>query len=351
MAEIYAFLLEKSLVTVGFFLLVLGIVAFTTWGERRFAGFFQDRLGPNRAGPAGILQVVADGVKFFMKEEFIPDRAAKALFVIAPGISFTAAALIIAAIPFGDRIVVAGREILLQIADIHIGILYVLAVSSLTVYGFIIGGWASNNKYSLMGGLRASSQMISYEIAMGLAIVALLVVHGTPSLRMIVLQQSGPIWHWSIFTQPIGFIIFLVASYAECGRVPFDLPEAENELVVGYLTEYSAMKFGLFMFGEYVHMTLASALMATLYFGGWTIPWVSIPENPTVWWGLLSVAVFWAKTFFFMFVFIWVRWTIPRFRYDQLMALGWKKLIPLGVFNIFLTSGLLLVFQRIGWAQ
>ncbi len=350
-----AFIVEKAIVTVFIFVVVLAIVAYATLGERKIAGFFQDRHGPNRAGIGkyklwGLLQPLADGVKFFMKEEFIPDRAHKILFVITPTISFTAAGCLMAAIPFGDRIMIAGREVMLQIADINIGILYILAISSLSVYGIALGGWASNNKYSLMGGLRATSQMISYEIAMGLAIVALLIDHGSPSLRVIVMQQAGPIWHWSVFSHPIGFIIFYIATFAECGRVPFDLPEAENELVGGYHTEYSSMKFGLFMFGEYVHMTLACALITTLYFGGWNIPWVMPPETPTLLWGLLSFGVFWIKALFFMFVFMWVRWTIPRFRYDQLMNLGWKKLIPLGIFNIFLTAGLLLLFQKLGIA-
>ncbi|MFH0881433.1 MAG: NADH-quinone oxidoreductase subunit NuoH [bacterium] len=351
MPEIYAYLIEKSAVLIIMFVAVLMVVAWTTLAERKYAGFFQDRHGPNRAGPWGLLQPIADGVKFFMKEEFIPDRANKVLFVIAPTFTFMAGGFLMAVIPFGDRIVIFGREVVLQIADLNVGILYILAISSLSVYGIITGGWASNNKYSLMGGLRASSQMISYEIAMGLALVALILDHGSLSLRQIVLNQTGAIWHWSIFCHPIGFIIFMTAAFAESARIPFDLPEAENELVGGYHTEYSAMKYGLFMLGEYVHMTIASGLMATLYFGGWSIPWVTPPVNPTIWWGLLTMAVFWAKTFFFMFVFIWVRWTIPRFRYDQLMALGWKRLIPLGVFNIFFTAVLLTVFQALGVAK
>lgn len=350
MPEIYAFLIEKTSVTLLVFVALLAVAAWTTLSERKYAGFFQDRHGPNRAGPWGLLQPIADGVKFFMKEEFTPDRANKWLFILAPTFTFMAAYMLMAVIPMGDRMIIFGREVILQVADLNIGILYILAFGSLAVYGSMMGGWASNNKYSLMGGLRASSQTISYEIAMGLALVALLLDHNTLSLRQIVLQQGGAIWHWSIFTQPIGFVIFLVASFAEAGRVPFDLPEAENELVGGYHTEYSSMKFALYMFGEYIHMTLASGLLATLYFGGWQIPWVTPPEDPTIWWGLLTFAVFWIKTFFFMFVFIWVRWTIPRFRYDQLMALGWKRLIPLGVFNIFLTAVLLLLAQTFGWA-
>ncbi|MBS1262409.1 MAG: NADH-quinone oxidoreductase subunit H [Calditrichaeota bacterium] len=342
MSEIGAFLLEKTVVGSVMFGVTLGVVAYATLGERKLSGFFQDRHGPNRAGPWGLFQPIADGVKFFTKEEFIPDRANKALFVIAPTFTFMAAGFLIAVIPFGDRIVVNGREILLQIADVNIGILYILAISSLGVYGVITGGWASNNKYSLMGGLRSSSQMISYEIAMGLAVVALLIDHGTLSLRQIVLNQTGPIWQWSVFTHPLGFIIFYVSAFAEAARIPFDLPEAENELVGGYHTEYSAMKFGLFQFGEYTHMTLASGLIATLYFGGWSIPWLTAPAEPTVWWGLLTFAVFWIKTFFFMFVFIWVRWTLPRFRYDQLMGLGWKKLIPLAVLNILAMAAILI---------
>ncbi|MBZ0264477.1 NADH-quinone oxidoreductase subunit NuoH [bacterium] len=348
MTETIAFLIEKSIVAAGFFVVVLGVVAYATLGERKIAGYFQDRHGPNRAGPWGILQPIADGVKFFAKEDFIPDRADKILFVIAPTFTFMAAGFIMAVIPFGDRLTIFGREVLLQIADINIGILYILAISGLGAYGIVIGGWASNNKYSLMGGIRTSGQLISYEIAMGLAIVALLLDHGTMSLRTIVMQQSGAIWHWSVFTHPIGFMIFLVSAFAEASRMPFDLPEAENELVGGYHTEYSSMKFGLFQFGEYTHMTLASGLIITLYFGGWSIPFVPIPENPGILWGLLTFCAFWAKTLLMMFVFMWVRWTLPRFRYDQLMNLGWKKLIPLGIFNIVLTAGLLLVFQSMG---
>ena len=271
MPEIYAFLLEKTAILLIMFVAVLVVVAWTTLAERRYAGFFQDRLGPNRAGPLGLLQPIADGVKFFMKEEFIPDKANKVLFVIAPTFSFMAPGFLMAVIPFGDRVELFGRIIPLQIADLNVGILYILAISSLGVYGVIMGGWSSNNKYSLMGGLRASSQMISYEIAMGLALVALILDHGTLSLNQIVWNQTGPIWHWSVFSHPIGFVIFLVAAFAESARVPFDLPEAENELVAGFHTEYSAMKYGLFMLGEYIHMTIASALMATLYFGGWSI--------------------------------------------------------------------------------
>jgi len=351
MPELYAFLIEKSLVTLFVFVAVLVVVAWTTLAERVYAGYFQDRLGPNRAGPFGLLQPIADGVKFFMKEEFIPDRSNKVLFVLAPTFTFMAAGFLMAVIPFGDRMTLWGREIVLQIADLNIGILYILAMSSLAVYGVVMGGWASNNKFSLMGGLRASSQMISYEIAMGLAIVALLMDHSTMSLRQIVLNQGGAIWHWSVFSHPLGFVIFLVAAYAEAGRVPFDLPEAEGELVGGFHTEYSAMKYGLFMLGEYIHMTIASGLMATLYFGGWQIPWVAAPENPGFWWGVLTFAAFWVKTFFFMFLFMWVRWTLPRFRYDQLMTLGWKRLIPLGLFNILLTAVILLVSQQLGWAN
>ncbi len=350
MTDIVLFLIVKSAVAVTMFVIVLGIVAYATLGERKIAGYFQDRHGPNRAGPWGILQPIADGTKFFFKEEFIPDRANKWLFVIAPTFTFIAAGSIMAAIPFGDRFFVGDYEVKLQIADINIGILYILAMSSMGVYGAMLGGWASNNKYSLMGGIRASSQTISYEIAMGLAIVALILDHATPSLRQIVLNQSGAIWHWSVFTQPIGFIIFFVASLAECGRVPFDLPEAENELVGGYHTEYSSMKFGLFQFGEYTHMTLAVGLIATLYFGGWNIPFVVPPEHPGIIWGLLTLGVFWAKALFFMFVFMWIRWTIPRFRYDQLMNLGWKSLIPLGIVNILVTAILLVIFQDLGWA-
>ncbi len=348
--ELLLFLLEKSLVAVTIFGVTLGVVAYATLGERKIAGWFQDRHGPNRAGPWGILQPLADGVKFFMKEDFIPDHAHKTLFIIAPTFTFMGAGFLMAVIPFGDRIMIAGREVLLQIADIHIALLYILAISGMSVYGITIGGWASNNKYSLMGGVRAVSQIISYEIPVGLALVALLMDQGTTSLREMVLNQGGAIWHWNVFSQPLGFLIFYVASFAEAARIPFDLPEAENELVGGYHTEYSSMKFGLFQFGEYTHMTLACGIIATLYFGGWQIPWVTPPAEPGILWGLLTFAVFWIKALVFMFIFMWVRWTLPRFRYDQLMHLGWKSLIPLGILNVVLTGVLLVLAMHFGWA-
>lgn len=320
------------------FLISLVIAMYSTYAERKIAAFFQDRVGPNRAGPWGILQPLADGGKMFLKEEIIPTNATPFLFIVGPSLAILTACIGSAVIPWGQNMVIGGKVIPLQVTDINVGILYIFGVVSLGVYGVMIGGWASNNKYSLLGAIRAASQNISYEISMGLSIIALLLVTGTLSLGEIAQQQHG--WHWNVLYQPVGFILFLVCAFAETNRTPFDLPECETELVGGYHTEYSSMKLGFYLFAEYINMFISSAVMATLYFGGYNYPgmdWVTAHVGPIAG-PLIGTAVFFAKIFLFIFFFMWVRWTIPRFRYDQLMDLGWKILIPLAIANIVVTG-------------
>lgn len=344
------FILEKAILIGGIITVSLVIAMYSTWAERKVAAFMQDRIGPNRAGWGGLLQPVADGVKLFMKEEIIPNASNKTLFILGPALAMLTAMMTSAVIPWGNKIEIFGRSVDLQIADINIGILYIFGVVSMGVYGIMIGGWASNNKFSLLAALRGASQMISYELAMGLAIIALLMLTGSLSLKTIVEQQSTG-W-WNIFYQPLGFLIFMVCAFAECNRTPFDLPEAENELNFGYHQEYSSMKLGFYLFAEYINMFISSTLMATLYFGGYDIPFVndanlvnSIGVNGTA--ALQAVALF-GKIFFFIFFFMWVRWTIPRFRYDQLMNLGWKGMIPLALLNMVVTGFIVLLKQN-GW--
>lgn len=316
------------------------IAMYSTYAERKFAAFFQDRIGPNRAGPFGILQPLADGVKMFMKEEIIPANADKALFLLGPSIAMLTACMTGVVIPWGDSLIINGREFVLQITDVNIGILYVFGVVSIGVYGIMIGGWASNNKFSLLGALRASSQMISYELAMGLSIIAVVMMTGTLSVRDIVQAQPG--MSWNVFIQPLGFLLFFICALAETNRTPFDLPECETELVGGYHTEYSSMKLGFYLFAEYINMFISSAVIVALYFGGYNFPFMdSLPLSHNLV-TMLGVVVFFMKIFFFIFVFMWIRWTIPRFRYDQLMRLGWKVLLPLAVLNIVITAVVLL---------
>jgi NADH-quinone oxidoreductase subunit H len=322
---------KMGLITV-LFLITLGIAAYSTYGERKVAAFLQDRLGPDRAGPFGILQPIADGVKMFMKEDFIPVNSSKWLFILAPGIFMFVACMTSAVIPWGTKLTLFGMNLDLQVADINIGILYIMGFVSLGVYGIMIGGWASNNKYSLYGAIRASSQMISYELAMGLSIIAVVMLTGTLSLREIAAGQTG--FGWNVLYQPLGFIIFFVCALAECNRAPFDMAECETELVGGYHTEYSSMKLGFFLFAEYINMFVSCAVISTVYFGGYNFPGI----DPNWLWGLMGPAVLFAKIFFFIFVFMWIRWTLPRFRYDQLMHLGWKGLIPLAILNMLLTG-------------
>ena len=324
------------------------IAMYATYAERKVAAILQDRRGPNRAGPFGILQPVADGLKLFFKEDIIPNMSSKMLFVLGPALAMLTAMMTSAVVPWGDKVHFFGRDISLQIADVNVGILYVFGVVSLGVYGIMIGSWASNNKFSLMGGIRAASQIISYELAMGISLIALLMITGTLSLKEMVVQQHSEGWHfgWNIIYQPLGFLIFLICAFAECNRTPFDLPEAENELIGGYHTEYSSMKLGFYLFAEYVNMFISSVIMATLFFGGYDCPFVNEANMAPNWAALLGVSVLMAKVVFFLFLFMWVRWTIPRFRYDQLMNLGWRILIPLALFNMLVTGALVLLKQN-----
>jgi len=310
------------------------------YAERRVSAFMQGRLGPNRVGPKGLLQPIADGIKFFMKEDLIPGGVDKPIYILAPAILLIPALMTFAVIPFGSSITIFGREIALQVADVNVGILYILALTSIGVYGIVLAGWSSNSKYSLLGGLRSSAQLISYELAMGLAVVSIILLAGSLRLNDIIADQQGHFLSWNVFKQPLAFLIFLVAVYAETNRLPFDLTEAEQELVGGYHTEYSSMKFAMFFMAEYANMITAAALTVTLFFGGWDVPFVN--ENSLGLVGvILSVLSFIFKIAFFLFLFIWTRWTFPRFRYDQLMKLGWKVLLPLALVNIFLTGGYL----------
>ncbi|MBN8836486.1 MAG: NADH-quinone oxidoreductase subunit NuoH [Sphingobacteriia bacterium] len=340
--------LEKLILIVVIILASLGIALYTTFAERKVAGILQDRPGPNRAGPFGLLQPFADGLKLIMKEEIIPNTSNKILFVLGPALAMTAALMTCAVVPWGDKVEVFGRTVKLQIADINVGILYVFAVVSLGVYGIMIGGWASNNKFSLMAALRGASQAISYELAMGISLIALLMTTGTLQLGEIVKQQQAPGHLWNIAYQPLGFLIFLVCAFAECNRTPFDLPEAENELNFGYHQEYSSMKLGFYLFAEYVNMFISSAIMATLFFGGYDIPFFDEAAHASMgnWLAVLGVISLMIKVVIFIFFFMWVRWTIPRFRYDQLMNLGWKSLLPLALANMLITGAVILWLHK-----
>ena len=317
-------------------LLIIGVMAMI-WAERRVSGWMQDRLGPNRVGFQGLLQPVADGIKFLFKEDLIPNHVDKPLYVLAPAMVLIPAMLTIAVVPFGSSITVLGHEIPLQIADINIGILYILAITSLGVYGVVLGAWASNNKYSLLGGLRSSAQMISYELTLGLAIIGVLMLTSSLHLRAIAEAQGAYPWHWNFLIHFPAFLAFVTAMFAETNRLPFDLAEAEQELVAGYHTEYSSMKFALFFMAEYMHMIVGSAVTVTLFLGGWHFFGLENVGGP-VWSGVISFGIFFAKTAIFLFIFIWVRWTLPRFRYDQLMNFGWKFLLPVTLTSIVVTG-------------
>ncbi len=338
-----ALIIEKSIFIVVIFAITMLMAMYSTLAERKIAAWLQDRVGPNRAGKGGILQPLADGLKLFSKEEFLPNTPNKFLFIVGPAISMSVALMTSAVIPWGDKLVIGGREVILQATDIDVAILYVFGVLSVGVYGIMIGGWASNNKFSLMSAMRASSQMISYEVAMGLSIIALLMMSGTLSLREIAAQQPG--MHWNVFYQPVGFLIFLICSFAETNRTPFDLAECEAELIGGYHTEYSSMRMGFYLFAEYAAMFISSTILAVLYFGAYNYPGMQwAVEN----WGVnianvIGIVVLFIKICLFIFFFMWVRWTIPRFRYDQLMRLGWKILIPLAIANIFVTGIVILM--------
>ncbi len=320
------------------------------YAERRLAAFIQDRLGPNRVGPQGAFQPIADGLKFLFKEDIIPLQADKALYLLAPAAILVPALVLFAVIPYGDRVELFGRTVQLQIADPDIGILFIFAVASLGIYGIIFGAWASNNKYSLLGGLRSAAQLVSYEVAMGLSVITVLMVTGSLRLSEVVSRQTdfliGPIPNWNVITQPLAFLIYVVAMFAETNRLPFDLPEAEQELVGGYHTEYSALKFAMFFMAEYANVTTFCALGTTLFLGGWHVPYLTALGLPQLIVAGIQVAAFIAKTAFLIFVMIWVRWTLPRFRYDQLMRLGWKVLLPLGLLNIFVVGVVLSIVHR-----
>lgn len=333
-----AFIIEKSVVIVVVFAITMLMAMYSTLAERKIAAWLQDRIGPNRAGIGGIFQPLADGLKLFSKEEFFPNTPNRFLFVVGPAIAMSTALMTSAVIPWGDKLHLFGRDIILQATDIDVALLYIFGVISVGVYGIMIGGWASNNKFSLMGAVRAASQMVSYEVAMGLSIIALLMMTGTLSLREIAAQQPG--MHWNVFYQPLSFLIFLICAFAETNRTPFDLAECESELIGGYHTEYSSMKMGFYLFAEYANMFISSTILAVLFFGGYNYPGMGWAiEN----WGvnvanIIGIAVLFAKICGFIFFYMWVRWTIPRFRYDQLMHLGWKILIPLSIANIVITG-------------
>lgn len=362
------------------FFVVVSTVPLLVWVERRGSAFMQNRLGPNRVGPLGLLQLAADAVKFIFKEAFVPDMADRTLYYMAPAMCLLPAMLTFAAIPLSTPFTVAGHTFKMQITDIHVGIIYIFAVASLGVYGILAAGWSSANKYSLLGALRASSQMISYEVAMGLSIIGILLKYKTFDLTQMIWAQTGPLnfrWHghtvelfsalpnWGIFFQPLAFILFFTAGFAETNRLPFDLPEGEAELVAGYHTEYGGFKFNMFFMGEYGHMMTSSALIVILFFGGYALPYaawgpaqvadywanhstvvaqllhISTVEAGTVLTMLTHLICFSAKMGFFLFVYVWVRWTLPRFRYDQLMDLGWKTMLPWSLANLGATTALL----------
>jgi NADH-quinone oxidoreductase subunit H len=346
----------------------LTVVVVLTWLERKGAAYIQDRRGPNRARIlgltlGGIFHPLADALKFLFKEDFIPDQAHRLFYQLAPMFALAPAVMTIAVIPFGPPVTIAGRTVSLQIADLNVGILYLFAISGMTVYGVVLAGWASNSKYPLLGALRSSAQMISYEVSLGLSVVGAIMVFRSVQLSEIVRVQGellfGVLPKWGIFVQPLGFILFLVALYAEANRTPFDLPEGESELVAGYHTEYGSFKFSMFMMAEYLHMVVGSAVLATLFFGGWQFPYLAdsgfvLPGGISLAvpaWGvlLLRIGSFVGKTLFFCWVFIWVRWTIPRFRYDQVMRLGWKVMLPLALLNIFVTGLVLLLIDQGGF--
>jgi NADH-quinone oxidoreductase subunit H len=332
------------------FNLILVGVALLTLAERRICAWMQDRLGPNRVGPQGLLQPAADGLKNFLKEETYPAQADRTLFTLAPLISFVPALLTFAVIPFAAPLPTPWGPVAMVVADLPVGFLYILAISSLGVYGIVLAGWSSNNKYSLLGGLRASAQMISYEISLGMSTVAVLLLAGNVTLSQVIAQQQQGAWF--VVSLTLAFIIFMISALAETNRLPFDLPEAEGELIAGYHTEYSAMKFSMFYIAEYSNMVTASALMATLFFGGWDIPFTTWDQTgePTLLKTVATLAAFLAKTGFFLFTYIWIRWTLPRFRYDQLMALGWKVLLPLSLgYLAVIATAIWYLHAQLGW--
>jgi len=338
-----AIIIEKGIFIVIIFAITMLFAMYETLAERKIAAWLQDRIGPNRAGKGGILQPLADGLKLFSKEEFFPNTPNKFLFIVGPAISMSTALMTSAVIPWGDKLHIFGRDVILQATDIDVAMLYIFGVLSVGVYGIMIGGWASNNKFSLMSAMRASSQMISYEVAMGLALIALIMMTESLSLREISAGQHG--MNWNVFYQPVGFLIFLVCSFAETNRTPFDLAECEAELIGGYHTEYSSMKMGFYLFAEYASMFISSTILAVLYFGAYNYPgmdWVSENAGANIA-NIIGIFVLFGKICAFIFFYMWIRWTIPRFRYDQLMKLGWKMLIPLAIANIIITGIVILL--------
>lgn len=340
-------ILEKALLIAGIIGLSFFIAMYTTYAERKVAAWLQDRRGPNRAGPFGIFQPLADGGKLFFKEEIIPLASNKLLFILGPGLAMVTSLVTSTVIPWATPFVTKGGQVIpMQVADVNMGILVVFSVVSVGVYGIMIGGWASNNKFSLMAAIRGASQMVSYELPMGMALIAVLFMTG--SLQMSVIVNTQVEQGWNVVYQPLGFIIFFVCALAECNRTPFDLPEAENELNFGYHQEYSSMKLGFYLFAEYINMFISSAVMTTLFFGGYDIPFVneSTWGLSSFWMTAISFAVMMTKISFFLFLFLWIRWTIPRFRYDQLMNLGWKKLIPLALINMVISAAVMLWLKK-----
>ncbi|HEX4265110.1 MAG TPA: NADH-quinone oxidoreductase subunit NuoH [Verrucomicrobiae bacterium] len=329
------FILFSVVKIIGVFAVLMTIVAYAVWVERKVSAAIQDRRGPNRFGPFGLLQPAADAVKSFLKEDFTPAHVRKIYFWLAPAIVMIPSIVVVAVIPFGSYL---GHQKMV-IADLDVGILYTFGIVSMGVYGIVLAGYASNSKFPFLGGIRSSAQLISYEIAMGMSVVAVFLIVGNLNLTQVVLYQSGSLFHWLIFKQPIAFIIFAVASLAETNRTPFDLPEAEQELAGGYNVEYSSMKFALFFMGEYANVTAASAMMVTLFFGGWTLPFAGLDQPAaSIGIGILHIVIFLAKTCCVLFMIIWVRWMWPRFRYDQLMDLGWRRFLPLALANIIVTA-------------
>ena len=340
-------ILEKALLIGGIVGLSFFIAMYTTYAERKVAAWLQDRRGPNRAGPFGLFQPLADGGKLFFKEEIIPLASNKFLFILGPALAMITALITSTVIPWAAPFITKGGNVIpMQVADVDMGILLVFSIVSVGVYGIMIGGWASNNKFSLMAAIRGASQMVSYELPMGLALIAVLFMTGSLKMSEIVANQVQHGWH--IVYQPLGFIIFFVCALAECNRTPFDLAEAENELNFGYHQEYSSMKLGFYLFAEYINMFISSAIMVTLYFGGYDIPFVNEASwgLSSFWMTFISFSVIMVKISFLLFVFLWIRWTIPRFRYDQLMNLGWKKLIPLALVNMIITAAVLLLLKK-----
>jgi len=317
---------------------VLVLAAYMPWVERKVSAWIQDRVGPNRVGWAGLLQPIADTLKFIFKEDVVPGHVNKVLYILAPCLAVIPSLFVLAVIPFGPSVSVLGRTVDLVIADLGVGILFVFAFSSLAVYGITFAGWASNSKYPLLGGVRSSAQMISYEICLGLSVVGIFM--GAESLRLLDVVHQQVDGTWNLFTQPLGFLVFVIAAFAETNRLPFDLPEAETELVAGYHTEYSSIKFTLFFAGEYAAMFVFAALVAVLFLGGWDVPFMDNASFAALgnWGALLGFGSFLAKCLLFLLFYVWVRFTLPRFRFDQLMSLGWKVLLPIGLVNILVTG-------------